>query len=494
MKKILIANRGEIAVRIIRACREMDLETVAVYSVADRLALHVRLADESYCIGPAPSTESYLNMTRLLAVCHESGADAVHPGYGFLSENAHFARLCREHGIIFIGPGPEAIEKMGNKTAGRQTMIDHGVRVVPGSQEPITSIPKAQQLAADIGYPVLVKAAGGGGGKGMRLVHDPAELVKSIAAAQREAQNAFNNPDVYLEKFIEHPRHIEIQVLADHKGHTIHLGERECSIQRRHQKLIEESPSPFVTAEMRAEMGAAAIAAARAVDYVSAGTVEFIVDSDRNFYFLEMNTRLQVEHPVTELVTGVDLVKEQLRIAAGEELGFSQADIIQDGHAIECRISAEDPFNNFLPAVGVIKSMKEPGGPGIRIDSGVYSGYEIPIHYDPMFAKLIVKGANRREAIKRMIRALKEYKIAGLVTNIPFHLRVLNDDHFKAGNFDTTYVNHLSLDTLRDTGLDQHVVLMAALEKLRNEPRNAIRLSSSTRPARHFSSWRQATI
>lgn len=495
MKKVLIANRGEIAVRVIRTCHEMGLSTVAIYSEADRVAYHVRMADEAYCIGPPPTNQSYLNMERIIDVCHESGADAIHPGYGFLSENAEFARLCQKNGITFIGPDPHSIEKMGHKTAGRQTMIDHGVRVVPGSQQAIETDEEALEIARETGFPLLIKAAGGGGGKGMRLVREEADLLRSVAAARREAKSAFNNPQVYIEKFIENPRHVEIQILADRLGNTIHLGERECSIQRRHQKLIEESPSPIVTPEMREEMGQMAIAAAKAVDYVSAGTVEFIVDADLNFYFLEMNTRLQVEHPVTEMVTGLDLVREQIRVAKGQPLSIKQSDFTQNGHSIECRIVAEDPFNDFLPVTGTIDAILPPGGPGVRVDSGVYNGSEVSIYYDPMIAKLIVWAPTRERAIERMIRALKEYRIWGIKTVIPFSLAVLNDPKFRAGHFDTTYVDHFSFDDHPvPVDLGEAAVLIAALQ--RHHQTNGKSYADDNRVQRddQISAWRQAGL
>jgi len=492
MKKIVIANRGEIAVRVIRACHELDLEAVAVYSEADRHALHVRLADEAYLIGPPPSAQSYLRMDKIIQVCKESGADAVHPGYGFLSENAEFARFCIENGVNFIGPDPDAIERMGNKTAGRQTMIDHGVQVVPGSQDTIQDKAEAIELARSIGYPVLIKATGGGGGKGMRAVYEEKNLVKNITSARREAQAAFNNPDVYLEKFIMNPRHIEIQIIADRHGNTVHLGERECSIQRRHQKLIEESPSPIVTPEMRRQMGNMAITAAQSVDYVSTGTVEFIVDKNHNFYFLEMNTRLQVEHPVTEMVTGIDLVKEQIRIAQGKPLSIRQEDFSQTGHAIECRIVAEDPFNNFMPVTGRIDSILPPGGPGVRLDSGVYSGCSVTIHYDPMISKLIVWAPNRDQAINRMKRALSEYRIWGIKTAIPFSLAVLNDPDFRSGDFDTTYVEHFSFDDHpTPSHLDQAAVIAATLKKHRQSSRHTSVSPCEANKQTEMTPWRR---
>ncbi len=439
LRKVLIANRGEIAVRIIRACRELGLQTVAVYSDADRKAMHVRYADQAYHIGPATPRESYLRIDKLLEVARHSGADAIHPGYGFLAENAEFARACIDAGITFIGPSPHAISVMGDKQAARETVQAAGVPIVPGT-DPGLSDDDLRAMADEIGYPLLIKAAAGGGGKGMRRVNDPAEFMDSLNSARREAKSAFGDDRVYLERMILNGRHIEIQVLADQEGNTIYLGERECSIQRRHQKLVEEAPSPVVDEAMRQEMGEIAVKAAQAVGYVSAGTVEFMVDADKNFYFLEMNTRIQVEHPVTELVTNVDLVKEQIRIARGRKLRLQQEDIIMKGHAIECRINAEDAYNNFMPATGEITSMTLPAGPGIRIDSGVGVGDAITPYYDSMIAKLICWGETRAEAILRMRRALEEFRIMGLTTNIPFHQKLLNSTRFQAGQFDTAFV------------------------------------------------------
>ncbi len=437
--KLLIANRGEIAVRIIRACHELGIRTVAVYSDADRNAPHVRYADEAYYIGEPPAAQSYLRVDKLLEVAKQSGAEAVHPGYGFLSERAHFAQACFDAGLVFVGPPPEAIERMGNKQVARSTVIAAGVPVVPGT-EPGLNDEELVAAGERIGFPLLVKAAAGGGGKGMRHVHNAAELPGAIAAAKREATAAFGDGTVYIEKLITNGRHIEIQVLADSQGNTIYLGERECSLQRRHQKLIEECPSPFADEELRRKMGAVAVAAAKAVGYVSAGTVEFLVDKDKNFYFLEMNTRLQVEHPVTELVTGVDLVQEMLRVARGRQLRYTQENIRMEGWAIECRVNAEDPYNNFMPSTGKITTLRQPTGPGVRIDTGVYEGAEITPYYDPMISKLICYGKNRAEAILRMRRALAEYHIMGVQTNLPFHQAMMNTNRFMAGYFDTSYV------------------------------------------------------
>lgn len=439
-KKVLIANRGEIAVRIIRACQERGIKTVAVYSEADRTALHVRYADEAYFIGPPPARDSYLRIDKLIDVAHRAGADALHPGYGFLAENESFAATVRDAGLTFIGPSPEAIEQMGDKVTARNTVARAGVPLVPGTPR---DLPDIELLAAAerFGYPVLVKASAGGGGKGMRLVRQPDDLVGALSAARREALAAFGNDSVYLEKAIEGARHVEIQVLADSHGNAIFLGERECSIQRRHQKLVEEAPSVAVDETLRAQMGAVAVAAARAVGYTSAGTIEFLLDKDGNFYFLEMNTRLQVEHPVTEMVTGVDIVKEMISIADGRRLRYRQEDIKIKGWSIECRITAEDPDNNFMPAGGRIVALREPTGPGIRVESALYEGMDVPLFYDPMIAKLIVWGETRAEAILRMRRALSEYRIGGIKTSIPFHMGLMDSPRFQWGQFDTKFLD-----------------------------------------------------
>lgn len=434
-KKILIANRGEIAVRVIRACKELGIHTAAVYSEADRDALHVTLADEAYCIGPGPSRKSYLNMTNLMSAATLIEADAIHPGYGFLSENADFAELCAACGIQFIGPSPEAITKMGDKTTARQTMKDAGVPIVPGTESVVEDLEEAAHTANDIGYPVIIKASAGGGGKGMRVVHTEDELRRAITLAQKEAEANFGNPGVFIEKYLVEPRHIEIQILADDFGNVIHLGERDCSIQRRYQKLIEEAPSPAVDPELREKMGQAAVAAAKSVDFTGAGTVEFLVDKDHNFYFMEMNTRIQVEHPVTEFITGIDLVKEQIRVAVGHPLPLTQEEVRLEGWSIECRINAEDPDRNFMPAPGVIDLYLPPGGMGVRVDSACYSGYRIPPYYDSMIAKLIVWGKDREEALVRMERALSEFVIQGVPTTIPFHMKLLNHPKFREGDF-----------------------------------------------------------
>ncbi|WP_110927480.1 acetyl-CoA carboxylase biotin carboxylase subunit [Bacillus massiliglaciei] len=442
IKKVLIANRGEIAVRIIRACRELGIETVAVYSEADREALHVQIADEAICIGPKLSKDSYLNKTNILSAAKKTGADAIHPGYGFLAENADFAELCREVNITFIGPSPEAINKMGTKDVARETMREANVPIVPGSQGIIKDAEEAIQLANKMEYPVIIKATAGGGGKGIRVARNEEELVSGINITQQEAATAFGNPGVYIEKYIEDFRHVEIQVMADNHGNAIHLGERDCSIQRRLQKLVEETPSPALDGEIRAEMGEAAVKAALAVDYSGAGTVEFIYDyRNRKFYFMEMNTRIQVEHPVTEMVTGVDLIKEQIRVASGEKLSLTQENVTFSGWAIECRINAENPEKNFMPSAGRIKMYLPPGGYGVRVDSAAYPGYMIPPYYDSMVAKLIVHAPTRNEAIEKMKRALGEFVIEGVHTTIPFHLKLLQHDQFVSGEFNTKFLD-----------------------------------------------------
>lgn len=441
IKKVLIANRGEIAVRIIRACKELDIETVAVYSEADQESLHVQLADEAYCIGPALSKDSYLNFANVMSVATLAGADAIHPGYGFLAENADFAEICNECNIIFIGPTPEAIQKMGIKDVARETMDQANVSIVPGSQGIIETEDEAIEIAQNIGYPVIIKATAGGGGKGIRVARSEEDLLKGIRITQKEAETAFGNAGVYLEKFIEDFRHVEIQILADHHGNVIHLGERDCSIQRRLQKLVEETPSPAITPEIREQMGDAAVRAAKAVDYVGAGTIEFIFDrTSDQFFFMEMNTRIQVEHPVTEMVTGVDLIKEQIKIANGEKLSLKQEEIKFEGWSIECRINAENPFKNFMPSAGTIDMYLPPGGFGVRVDSAAYPGYTIPPYYDSMIAKLITYGPTREEAITRMKRALDEFIIEGVDTTIPFHRLIMDHEVFVKGDFNTNFL------------------------------------------------------
>ena len=443
--KVLIANRGEIAVRIIRACRELSIRTVAVYSEADRHALHAQIADEAVCIGPAATKDSYLNMKAILAACELTGAEAVHPGFGFLSENALFAKTCDKCGVKFIGPSAASIEMMGDKATAKETMKNAGVPVVPGSDGIVSGIDEAKEIAEKIGYPVMVKASAGGGGRGIRMVERPEDLEAAVTAARQEALAFFGNDGVYIEKFIVDPRHIEIQVLADQHGHVVHLGERDCSLQRRNQKVLEECPSPVMTPQLREKMGEAACKAALACGYWNAGTVEFLVDKYQNFYFMEMNTRIQVEHPVTEMVTGVDLVKQQLLIAAGEELAFEQKDVHMTGHAIECRINAENPRFNFRPSPGKITGLHMPGGPGVRIDSAVYQDYVIPPYYDSMIAKLIAYAPTREEAIQKMKWALAEFLVEGVETNIDFQLKLIRTDAFKTAKYDIGFLNRNTL-------------------------------------------------
>lgn len=455
IKKVLIANRGEIAVRIIRACREMGIETVAVYSEADREALHAKLADESVCIGPAPSSESYLSMDRIISATIITGADAIHPGFGFLSENSKFAELCEQCNITFIGPDSKVIAKLGNKQEARNTMVSAGVPVIPGSTEAIYDAETGAQIAAKIGYPVIVKAALGGGGKGMRVANTPEEFANSFRTAQKETQMAFGDNTMYIEHFVQRPRHIEFQILADQYGNVVHLGERDCSIQRNHQKMIEESPSVALSEDLRKRMGDAAVKAAKAAGYQNAGTIEFLLEKSGNFYFMEMNTRIQVEHPVTEWVTGIDLIKEQIRIASGKKLSYTQEDIHLTGHAIECRINAENPAKGFRPSPGTITDMYLPGGKGIRIDSAIYSGYSIPPYYDSMVAKLIVWAKNRREAVRKMQSALGEVIIEGIDTNVDYQYEILNRPDYLSGDIDIEFI------------AENEEVLKAALQQYR---------------------------
>jgi acetyl-CoA carboxylase biotin carboxylase subunit len=438
--KILIANRGEIALRVIRACKELGIKTVAVHSDADSEALHVKVADQSVCIGPAPSSDSYLNIKAIISAAEVTDADAIHPGYGFLSENAEFAEICENCGITFIGPSAESMRLMGDKISARQTVTEAGVPILPGTKENVKTVDEAKKIAEDIGFPVIIKATAGGGGRGMKVVHSQAHLANAFNAARTEAEAGFGNPDVYIEKFCENPRHVEIQILADKHGNVIHLGERDCSIQRRHQKLIEEAPCPVLPPDVRKAMGDCAVAAAKACEYSSAGTMEFLLDKQHKFYFMEMNTRVQVEHPVTEMITGVDIIKEQIRVAAGEKLRFKQSDIKIQGHAIECRINAEDP-EKFTPFPGKIDGYHTPGGFGVRVDSAVYDQYTVLPHYDSMIAKLIVHAETRDEAVKRMARALDEYIIEGIKTTIPFHQRIMrNKDFIEGENVDTGFL------------------------------------------------------
>jgi acetyl-CoA carboxylase biotin carboxylase subunit len=464
--KILIANRGEIAVRVMRTCREMGIRTVAVYSDVDRKSLHVRYADQAFHIGPAPSTESYLRIDRLLDAAQRSGAEAIHPGYGFLAENPEFARACADAGVVFIGPPVAAMEMMGSKTASRRALIEAGLPVVPGTDRNLEGLEEAYRVADKMGYPVMLKASSGGGGKGLRLVNSQAELESAFSTARSEAQNAFNDPSVYIEKHLVRPRHIEIQILGDQHGRLIHLGERECSLQRRHQKVMEECPSPVVCEEMRQRMGDTAVRIGKLAGYWNAGTVEFLVDQSGNFYFLEMNTRLQVEHPVTELVLGIDLVKEQIRIAGGERLAWGQEDVRMRGAAIECRVYAEDPINNFYPSPGYISRLQVPAGPGVRRDSGVYEGWTVPVEYDPLLSKVAVWATDRAEAIARMRRALGEYEIFGIKTNILFFRRVLEHPDFVAGQLDTGFIDRVLAAGLMEeappTPEEEHVAMLAA--------------------------------
>jgi acetyl-CoA carboxylase, biotin carboxylase subunit len=491
-KKILIANRGEIAVRVMRTCREMGIRTVAVYSDADRRALHVSYADEACHIGAAPSPESYLRIDRIMDAAKKSGAEAIHPGYGFLSENSEFARACQAANVIFIGPSPEAMDLMGSKTASRHAVKVAGLPVVPGTDRNLENLAEVRRVAAEMGFPVMLKAAAGGGGKGLRLVTGSEELESAYRTAQSEAQNAFNDASLYLEKYIERPRHVEIQVLGDKYGNLIHLGERECSLQRRHQKVMEESPSPFVDKSLRRRMGEAAVAISKTAGYSNAGTVEFLVNQNRDFYFLEMNTRLQVEHPVTEFVLGVDLVKEQIRVAAGEPLRWQQEQVRHRGWSLECRIYAEDPDNNFFPCPGLIETLRTPGGPGVRDDGGVFEGWTVPIDYDPLLSKLAVWGEDRAQALGRMRRALDEYEVSPVKTNIPFFRRVVDHPKFIAGDFDTGFIDALLAEEFTtNEGWDQEeesaAMFAAVLEAVRTSHRE-----SSGRRTTTPSEWKTA--
>ena len=461
--KLLVANRGEIALRILRSAKEMGIATVAIFSEADRNALHVRYADEAVCVGPPASKDSYLRGDKIIQICHDLGVDAIHPGYGFLSENAGFARAVREAGLIFVGPSPEAMELMGDKLSAKQTVKAYGIPLVPGTDEAISDVEEAKRIAQEVGFPILIKASAGGGGKGMRLVQNAQEFEEQMQLAVSEAVSAFGDGAVFIEKFVTGPRHIEIQVLGDEHGNIVHLFERECSIQRRHQKVIEEAPSAVLTPELRAEMGRCAVDVARACQYTGAGTVEFLLDDQRNFYFLEMNTRLQVEHPVTELITGLDLVKEQIRVAEGHPLAFGQDDLKINGHALELRVYAEDPQNNFLPDIGRLATYVRPQGPGVRVDDGFEQGMDIPIYYDPMIAKLAVHGATRAEAIARMLRAIAEYQITGIETTLPFGTYVLTHPAFVSGDFDTNFIkDHFPPDALKPAAPDAATAQVAA--------------------------------
>lgn len=493
IKKVLVANRGEIAVRIMRSCREMGIETVAVYSDADRTAMHVRYANEAYHIGPSPSIESYLRIDKIIEVAKLSAADAIHPGYGFLSENAEFSERCKSEGIIFIGPSAASITGMGDKITARRTMIAAGVPVVPGTTEAVSSEEEALKAIREIGLPVMIKASAGGGGKGMRLVKEESQILSSLRGARSEAKAAFGNDAVYIEKYISSPHHIEFQILADKYGNVVHLFERECSVQRRHQKVVEETPSPIMIPAVRAEMGSHAVAAAKACNYEGAGTIEFIMDDNHNYYFLEMNTRLQVEHPITERVVGVDLVKDQIRIAEGQPLPYKQEDLRQNGHAIECRIYAEDTDNNFMPNPGTITHITEPLGLGVRCDGYVYEGFTIPIYYDPMISKLIVWGKTRDEAIERMRRALYEYKISGVKTSIRFLERIMDAEDFRAGRYNTHFIENNLKFLLNDIECAEEcedLALIAAFVEY-IETMRQIKQTMEPQSVRHGSDWKE---
>ncbi|HKP84847.1 MAG TPA: acetyl-CoA carboxylase biotin carboxylase subunit [Blastocatellia bacterium] len=492
-KKLLIANRGEIAVRIARACREMGISPVAVYSDADRASLHVRMCDEAIHIGPALSSESYLRADKIIDAAKRAGAEAIHPGYGFLSENAEFAFAVEQSGLTLIGPPASAMRLMGSKTSARRAALEAGAPVVPGTTSPLKSIEEAENVARETGYPVMIKAAAGGGGKGMRVVRSQEEIASALSLAQSEAESSFKNSSVYIEKYIERPRHVEIQLMGDRYGEMVYLGERECSLQRRHQKVVEECPSPIADEDLRRRMGEAAVSIARSAGYFNAGTIEFLVDRERNFYFLEMNTRLQVEHPVTEMVTGRDLVREQIRVAAGEELSFSQDDIRMRGAAIECRIYAEDPGNNFLPSPGRIAGLRVPSGPGVRDDSGIYEGWEVPVYYDSLLAKLCVWAEDREAAVERLARALDEYVIEGIRTTLPFFRAVVRNEEFKRGDFDTGFIDRFlshQADASRSTG-DRDVTLadMAAIAAVLHARASAMR-PEAEKPGAAESRWK----
>ncbi|WP_184549371.1 acetyl-CoA carboxylase biotin carboxylase subunit [Mucilaginibacter sp. FT3.2] len=475
MQKILVANRGEIALRVMRSAREMGIKTVAVYSDADRDALHVRYADEAVHIGPAPSNQSYLVGSKIIAACIKTGAQGIHPGYGFLSENAAFAKQVREAGLILIGPSPEAMEVMGNKLSAKAAALKYNIPMVPGTDEAITNVAEAKLRAIEVGFPILIKAAAGGGGKGMRIVDAAADFEEQMQLAVSEATSAFGDGSVFIERYVSSPRHIEIQVLGDTHGNIVHLFERDCSVQRRHQKVIEEAPSKVLTPAIRSQMGKCAVDVARSVNYTGAGTVEFIMDDDLNFYFLEMNTRLQVEHPVTELITGIDLVKEQINIARGLPLSFKQEDLQIRGHAMELRVYAEDPANNFLPDIGTLQTYITPKGPGVRVDDGFEQGMEIPIYYDPMIAKLITYGKDRGEAIERMIRAIDEYQITGITTTLGFGKFVMQHEAFTSGNFDTHFVKkYFSPEVLQTTNEDEARIAVILMERLLNEKKATV--------------------
>jgi acetyl-CoA carboxylase biotin carboxylase subunit len=463
MEKILIANRGEIALRIMRSAREMGIKTVAVFSEADRNALHVRYADEAVCIGPAPSSQSYLSGEKIIAACIKTGAQGIHPGYGFLSENAAFARMVKEAGLILIGPSPEAMEIMGNKLSAKAAAMKYNIPMVPGTEEAVTDIQIAQKRAQEIGFPILIKAAAGGGGKGMRIVEKPSDFIEQMDLAVSEATSAFGDGSVFIERYVSSPRHIEIQVLGDNYGNIVHLFERDCSVQRRHQKVVEEAPSSILSEELRQKMGESAVNAARSCNYIGAGTVEFILDENLDYFFLEMNTRLQVEHPVTEMITGIDLVKEQIKVARGEKLSFKQEDLKIRGHAIEVRVYAEDPANNFLPDIGRLQTYITPKGPGVRVDDGFEQGMEIPIYYDPMIAKLVTYGKDRKEAIERMVRAIDEYRITGIQTTLAFGKFVMQHEAFISGKFDTHFVGKYFLPEYLSNENEEEAMIAALI-------------------------------
>jgi acetyl-CoA carboxylase biotin carboxylase subunit len=492
--KLLVANRGEIALRVLRSAKEMGLQTVAIYSEADRNALHVRYADEAVCVGPPASKDSYLRGDKILEVCKQLGVDAIHPGYGFLSENAEFARMVTEAGLIFVGPSPEAMNVMGDKLSAKQAVKAYNIPLVPGTDEAISDVEEAKRIAATVGFPILIKASAGGGGKGMRIVNSAEDFEEQMQLAINEATSAFGDGSVFIEKFVTGPRHIEIQVLGDEHGNIVHLFERECSIQRRHQKVIEEAPSSVLTPELRAEMGRCAVDVARACNYTGAGTVEFLLDDQHNFYFLEMNTRLQVEHPVTEQITGLDLVKEQIKVAQGLPLAFNQEDLTITGHALELRVYAEDPQNNFLPDIGTLTTYVRPQGPGVRVDDGFEQGMEIPIYYDPMIAKLVTFGATREEAIARMLRAIEEYQITGIETTLGFGRYVLQHPAFVSGNFDTNFIrDHFPADALKPAAPDEATAKLAAVltAMLLTDKKPGATPAAADAPAATGSAWKR---
>jgi len=494
MNKILVANRGEIAIRVMRTCKEMGIKTVAVFSEADRTALHVKYADEAVCIGPAASKDSYLRGDKIIAVCKELGVDGIHPGYGFLSENAEFAKLVSEAGITFIGPSPEAMDIMGDKLSAKAAVKKYKIPMVPGTDGAITDIDEAKKTAIEAGFPILIKASAGGGGKGMRIVERIEDFDEQMNMAVSEAISAFGDGAVFIEKYVAGPRHIEIQVLGDNHGNIVHLFERECSVQRRHQKVIEEAPSSVLTPELRMEMGRCAVDVAKACNYTGAGTVEFLLDEKHNFYFLEMNTRLQVEHPVSEMITSIDLVREQINVARGEKLSFSQSDLKITGHAIEVRVYAEDPQNNFLPDIGNLKTYKRPQGPGIRVDDGFEQGMDIPIYYDPMIAKLVAFADTRELAIGRMIRAIDEYEISGVQTTLPFCKFVMNHEAFKSGNFDTHFVKYYFKPEMLNSNNEKELEIAALIAGVIHEVKSNPKIQNTLNLGTHRSKWREKRL